>query len=72
VAGVETRLFVDGTGRAVGIDLWTAADADPCEVRFSGVANGLPTTIDVRRGTAAFATFRVVADAAAATGEGPR
>jgi S1-C subfamily serine protease len=72
VAGVETRLFVDGTGRAVGIDLWTVADADPCEVRFSGVANGLPTTIDVRRGTAAFATFRVVADAAAATGEGPR
>ena len=64
VAGVETRLFVDGGGRVVGIDLWTAPDADPCEVRFAGGAGGLPATIEVRRGTVPFARFRVAADAA--------
>jgi S1-C subfamily serine protease len=68
VAGVEARLFVDGAGRVVGIDLWTAPDADPCEVRFSGDAGGLPAVIDVRRGTAPFATLRVAANAA---GGGP-
>jgi len=64
VAGVEARLFVDGAGRVVGIDLWTAPDADPCEVRFTGDVDGLPAVIDVRRGTVPFATLRVAADAA--------
>jgi S1-C subfamily serine protease len=68
VAGVETRLFVDGAGRVVGIDLWTAPDADPCEVRFSGGAGGLPAVIEVRRGTVPFARFRVAQDAAAGGG----
>jgi len=64
VAGIEARLFVDGAGRVVGIDLWTAPDADPCEVRFTGDVDGLPAVIDVRRGTAPFATLRVAAPAA--------
>ena len=64
VAGVEARLFVDGAGRVVGIDLWTAPDADPCEVRFTGDVDGLPAGIDVRRGTMPFATLRVAAHAA--------
>jgi len=63
VAGVEARLFVDGAGRVVGIDLWTAPDADPCEVRFAGDVDGLPAVIDVRRGTVPFATLRVAAEA---------
>ena len=65
VAGVEARLFVNGAGRVVGIDLWTAPDADPCEVRFSGDVGGLPAVIEVRRGTVPFATLRVAKDAAA-------
>jgi S1-C subfamily serine protease len=65
VAGVEARLFVDGAGRVVAIDLWTAPDADPCEVRFSGDGGGMPAVIEVRRGTAPFATLRVAKDAAA-------
>ena len=69
VAGVEARLFVDGAGRVVGIDLWTAPDADPCEVRFSGAAaGGLPAVIEVRRGTVPFATFRVAPGPAAGGG----
>lgn len=64
VAGIEARLFVDGGGRVVGIDLWTAPDADPCEVRFTGDVDGLPAVIEVRRGTVPFATLRVAAPAA--------
>jgi S1-C subfamily serine protease len=65
VAGVETRLLVNGAGRVVGIDLWTSPDADPCEVRFSGDAGGMPAVIEVRRGTEPFATLRVAKDATA-------
>jgi hypothetical protein len=63
VAGVEARLFVDASGRVVGIDLWTEPDADPCEVRLAwppeANAAGLPAVIDVRRGTVPFGTFKV-------------
>jgi S1-C subfamily serine protease len=65
VAGVEARLFVAGDGRVVGIDLWTEPDADPCEVRFTGGAGGLPEVIEVRRGTVPFAVLRVAKGAGA-------
>jgi S1-C subfamily serine protease len=68
VAGVEARLFVGDGGRVVGIDLWTAPDADPCEVRLTGDAGGLPEVIEVRRGTEPFATLRVAGQDAAGGG----
>ena len=52
----------------VGIDLWTAPDADPCEVRLTGDAGGLPEVIEVRRGTEPFATLRVAGPDAAGGG----
>lgn len=58
-AGVEARFSVDEVGRVVGIDLWTDADADPCEVRLtwpSGPARA-PQAIAVSRRGQPFATF---------------
>jgi hypothetical protein len=49
-----------------GIDLWTAPDAEPCEVRFAyaadggvGDAVGLPQSFTVRHADAAFGTFTI-------------
>jgi serine protease Do len=81
VAGVTARFAVDDDGHVVAIDLWTSADDDPCEIRLAGAAataDGLPTTLDVRRGTVPFivlqrgpasATTAVVAGAGGETGE---
>ena len=61
VAGVTARFAVDEAGRVLGIDLWQAADADPCEVRLAvppdASTTGLPERIEVRRGTEPFATL---------------
>ena len=60
VAGVEARLAVDAGGRIVGVDLWTAADADPCEVRITAAADdkaGRPARLEVWRGSERFGTF---------------
>jgi serine protease Do len=60
VAGVEARLAVDADGRIVGVDLWTAADADPCEVRITAAADdkaGRPARLEVWRGSERFGTF---------------
>jgi len=63
VAGVEARFAVAEDGRVVGIDLWTAPDADPCEVRvlepLRGDDRGLPGVFEVRRGGEPFGVFRV-------------
>ena len=63
VAGVEARFAVADDGRVVGIDLWTAPDADPCEVRIleplPGDDRGLPGVFEVRRGGEPFGVFRV-------------
>ena len=62
VAGVEARFTVDPQGGVVGIDLWTAPDQDPCEVRFSGRRDGeptMPTMMTVHRGPEPFGTFLI-------------
>jgi serine protease Do len=63
VAGVESRFAVSDTGAVVGVDLWTAPDADPCEVRFTEVLpnhpQGMPAVIEVRHGNDVFGVFRV-------------
>jgi serine protease Do len=62
VAGVEARCAIDAEGRLVGIDLWTAADADPCEIRVLEPLAGeprLPGVFEVRRGPDLFGTFVV-------------
>jgi len=61
-AGVEARFAVDAQGGIVGIDLWTAADEDPCEIRFTGRRDDDPTMplrMDVHRGPEPFGTFVV-------------
>ena len=67
VAGVEARFGVDPGGRVVWIDLWSAPDADPCEVRLTWpdavAAGGMPSVIEARVGTASFGTFRIEAPA---------
>ena len=78
VAGVEARFAVAPDGGVTGVDLWTAPDVDPCEVRFrapdaAGVLPvGMPRTIEVRHGNELFGTFTIeeavlepLADAAA-------
>jgi S1-C subfamily serine protease len=67
VAGVEARFTVAGDGRVSGIELWTAPDADPCEVRFTFALPtqpqdrpmGMPSSIEVRHGNELFGEFRV-------------
>ena len=65
VSGVEARCAVAPNGDVTGIDLWTAPDADPCEVRFrapdaAGVLPvGMPRTIEVRHGNELFGTFTI-------------
>jgi S1-C subfamily serine protease len=59
--GVRAHVGVNAAGEIVWIDLWTGADADPCELRFGPpAAGGLPTTIVARRGTEPFAGFAIV------------
>ena len=84
VAGVELRWTVAPEGMVKGVDLWTAPDADPCEVRFDAVSPdsradlppGMPASITVRHGNETFGVFRVEsavlapADAAARPSEG--
>ncbi len=69
VSGVEARFYVEDSGTVIGIDLWTAPDADPCEIRFryrgAGGEPWLPAAIEVRRGTEPFETFDMPAVAAA-------
>jgi serine protease Do len=62
VAGVEARFAFAADGGLVGIDLWTAPDADPCEVRVTGPLAGdplMPGGFEVRRGPDLFGTFLV-------------
>jgi S1-C subfamily serine protease len=62
VAGVEARFTVDAKGAVVSIDLWTAPDQDPCEVRFTGRRDDeptMPTTMTVHRGPEPFGTFLI-------------
>ncbi|MFM7521689.1 MAG: S1C family serine protease [Planctomycetota bacterium] len=66
VGGVEARFIVAADGAVTGIDLWTAPDAEPCEVRFAyaadggvGDAVGLPRSFTVRHADAAFGTFTI-------------
>jgi hypothetical protein len=62
VAGVEARVAVDPKGGVVGIDLWTAPDEHPCEIRFVGRLDGdpaLPARMVVHRGPESFGTFVV-------------
>lgn len=65
VAGVEARFAVAGDGAVTGIDLWTAPDADPCEIVLkppapaAGLTDGMPGTIEVRHGDKAFGTFLI-------------
>ena len=68
VAGVVARFGVDAAGRVVWIDLWAAADGDPCEVRLrwpdGDAAGGMPAAIDARFGGEPFATLLLDAPAA--------
>ena len=81
VAGVEARFTVGNDGFVTGIDLWTAPDADPCEVRFTAgqsdrgeaLPPGMPAGIVVRHGNELFGEFlveKVVLEAAGDTSGG--
>jgi S1-C subfamily serine protease len=60
VAGVEARFTIDEAGRATVIDLWTAPDADPCELRLVWPAGAAaPSVIEARRRGERFATFHL-------------
>ncbi len=63
VAGVEARFAVAADGAVTGVELWTAPDADPCEVRFTatlpGHPQGMPAMIEVRHGNVIFGIFHV-------------
>lgn len=61
VSGIEVRFAVDDAGRICGIDLWTAPDADPCEIRLEPAADegGPPARIEVRHGGRPFGLFLV-------------
>jgi len=62
VAGIEARFAVDREGTFVGIDLWTAPDAEPCELRVTAALEGtpgMPGTFEVWRGGDRFGTFVV-------------
>ena len=83
VAGVEARFMMEDGGAVSGIELWTAPDADPCEVHFTfpgpnrpqDLPRGMPSVIEVRHGNDLFGEFRVetavfeMADGEAAGGE---
>jgi hypothetical protein len=59
-AGVEARFAIDAQGAVVGIDLWTAPDEDPCEIRFAGRRDDdptMPARMVVHRGPEPFGTF---------------
>ena len=72
VAGVTARFAVDERGHVVGIDLWLAADTDPCELRLAtppaGSTTGLPDVLEVRRGTEPVAVLRCTGAAAVIPG----
>ena len=80
VAGIEAHFTVADEGFVTGIDLWTAPDADPCEVRFTAAGpdrtdlpRGMPAVIDVRHGNELFGTFLVeqaVLESAGGGGDG--
>jgi len=68
VAGVRVETFVsrgEAAGRLVGIDLWSAPRADPCEVRLlyreseAGGAAWVPAAMDVRVGNTPFGLFKI-------------
>jgi hypothetical protein len=71
VAGVEAHFTVADDGFVTSIDLWTAPDADPCEVRFTSarpdrgqeelqnLPKGMPAVIEVRHGNELFGEFLV-------------
>jgi hypothetical protein len=65
VAAVEARFTIAADGSVVGIDLWPAPDADPCEIRLlpppagSPLPPGVPGTIEVRHGDDLFGTFQI-------------
>jgi hypothetical protein len=81
-AGIEAHFTVADEGFVTCIDLWTAPDADPCEVRFtaagpdrSDLPRGMPAVIDVRHGNELFGTFLVeqaVLESAGGGGDGPQ
>jgi hypothetical protein len=76
VAGVEARFPITDGGNVLGVELWTAPDADPCEVRFTDVLpnhpQGMPAVIEVRHGNELFGVFRVEAAVLEmAAGDGP-
>jgi len=60
-AAVEARFAVAADGGVIGIELWPAPDADPCEVRFEPRPGqpGMPALIEVRHGDALFGRFHV-------------
>jgi hypothetical protein len=67
VAAVETRVSVTPSGAVAAIDLWTAPDADPCELTFAqalpiaGIPAGWPARIEARHGDKLFGVFHIEA-----------
>ncbi len=62
--GVEIRLlFLPDDGELVGLELYPADDADPCEIRFAGFTEisgaRLPTLWQVRHGEKTFAELQI-------------
>ena len=67
VAAVETRVSVTPSGAVAAIDLWTAPDANPCELTFAqalaiaGIPEGWPARIEARHGDELFGVFHIEA-----------
>ena len=66
VAGVEARFTVADDGSIARVELWTAPDADPCELSFAAPAPGdpalppgMPGVIEARHGDELFGEFHV-------------
>ncbi len=60
--GLEVRFFFDSQdARLVGLELWSDAAGDPCEVRFSEFveSNLIPGRVDVIYGDTPFAVLRI-------------
>jgi len=73
-AGVECRFYIDPhDGRLLALEMFSADDADPCEVYFNdyGEAAGrlAPRSIAVRYGDADYGTFKVLNFTIAENGE---
>ena len=59
VSSVEARFQIGSDGAVLGMEMWPAPDADPCEVRFGDQGKRGPGRFEVRHGDDLFGVFRL-------------